>query len=417
MHAVRGFIDAGRRLMLDSRRVMVGMEEKMRRVAIAVAALVVSGPCAFAQNPTVRYFTGVPNLLEDLDTDVILKETRQGAKIVSAEIDVCHLPAPNSPLRERFVVQLKPQGNRLVGSGQSQESKTPVTIDLNRTAANNEVKFEGTIKYGDRTFKSLSEENTDISEKEFKEQTATDETITDNPADFREVTPGTVAFRVARGSLVDFLKALRAENVKVQSFSIAPSCDALRRGYLEVQADVDPERASALVAKAKSLPGVTRAGWTSGGIDLSRAIKFPATGWRDASGKLDRDKLGKAISALAGKVLNGKSATAEWDDVTGELAITVKRPDETVPGLGLTEVIDIPLVVSGEKPGANNTIVIRIGSLSSELEDDGGSPKLSMSNQSNGESPEPFGADALLEALAKDFKAETWDSDKEAWTK
>ncbi len=389
----------------------------MRRVAITALALVMSGPCAFAQNPTVRYFTGVPNLLEDLDTDVILKETRQGAKIVSAEIDVCHLPAPNSPLRERFVVQLKPQGNRLVGSGQSQESKTPVAIDLARTAANNEVKFEGTIKYGDRTFKSLSEENTDISEKEFKEQTATDETITDNPADFREVTPGTVAFRVTRASLVDFLKALRAENVKLQSFSIAPSCDALRRGYLEVQADVDPERAAALIAKAKSLPGVTRAGWTSGGIDLSRAIKFPAAAWRDASGKLDREKLGKAISAVAGKVLNGKSATAEWDDVTGELAITVKRPDETVPGLGLTEVIDIPLVVSGEKPGANNTIVIRIGSLSSELEDDGGSPKLSMSNQSNGESPEPFGADALLEALAKDFKAETWDSDKEAWTK
>lgn len=388
----------------------------MRRVAIAALALLVSGPCAFAQT-TVRYFTGVPNLLEDLDTDVILKETRQGAKIVSAELDVCHLPVPNSPLRERFVVQLKPQGNRLVGSGQSQESKTPISIDLNRTVANNEVKFEGTIKYGDRTFKALSEENTDISEKEFKEQTAIDETIIDNPADFREVTPGTIAFRVTRASLLDFLKALRAENVKVQSFSIAPSCDALRRGYLEVQADVDPERAAALIAKAKSLPGVTRAGWTAGGIDLSRAIRFPATGWRDASGKLDRDKLGKALAALAGKVLNGKSATAEWDDVTGELAITVKRPDETVPGLQLTEVIEIPMVVSGEKPGASNVLVIRVGSLSSELDDDGGSPKLSLSNQSNGDSPEPFGADGLLEALAKEFKAETWDSEKEAWTK
>ena len=158
------------------------------------------------------------------------------------------------------------------------------------------MKFEGTIKYGDRTFKSLSEENADISEKEFKEQTAIEESIVDNPADFREVTPGTIAFRVTRASLVDFLKALRAENVKVQSFSISPSCDALRRGYLDVQADIDPERAAALIAKAKSLPGVTRAGWTSGGIDLSRAIRFPAAGWRDASGKLDREKLGNAIA-------------------------------------------------------------------------------------------------------------------------
>lgn len=388
----------------------------MRRVAVAAVMILVSAPCALAQN-TVRYFTGVPNLLEDLDTDVILKETRQGAKIVSAEIDVCHLPVPNSPLRERFVVQLKPQGTRLVGSGQSQESKTPISIDLNRTVANNEVKFEGTIKYGNRTFKSLSEENTDISEKEFKEQTAIDETIIDNPADFREVTPGTIAFRVTRASLTDFLKALRAENVKVQSFSIAPSCDALRRGYLEVQADIDPERAAALIAKAKSLPGVTRAGWTSGGIDLSRAIRFPAAGWRDASGKLEREKLGNALAAAASKALNGKSATAEWDNVTGELSITVKRPDETVPGLSLTEVIEIPLVISGEKPGANNTIVVRVGSLTSELEDDGGTPKLALSSQSNGDSPEPFGADGLLEALTKEFKAETWDSEKEAWVK
>ena len=44
-----------------------------------------------------------------------------------------------------------------------------------------------------------------------------------------------------------------------------------------------------------------RAGWTAGGIDLSRAIRFPATGWRDASGKLDRDKLGKALAALASR--------------------------------------------------------------------------------------------------------------------
>ena len=388
----------------------------MRRVAIAAVALAVSGPCAFAQN-TVRYFTGVPNLLEELDTDVILKEVRAGGKIVSAEIDVCHLPAPNSPLRERFVVQLKPQGTRLVGSGQSQESKTPVSIDLNRTVAKDEVKFEGTIKYGDRTFKAVSEENTDISEKEFKEQTAIDESIVENPSDFREVTPGTASFRVNRASLADFLKALRGENVKLQTFSIAPSCDALRRGYLDVQVDVDPERAQALIAKAKSIPGVPRAGWASGGIDLSRAIRFPSAGWRDGSGKLDRDNLGKALATAAGNLLEAKTASGDWDDVTGELSIVIKRPDNTVPGLSLTEVIEIPLVVSSEKPGAANTLVVRIGSLSSELEDEGTSPKLNLSTQSNGDTPEPFGADGLLEALAKEFKAEVWDSEKEVWSK
>ena len=95
----------------------------------------------------------------------------------------------------------------------------------------------------------------------------------------------------------------------------------------------------------------------------------------------------------------------------------VKRPDITVPGLGLTEVIEAPFVVSGEKPGVNNTIVVRVGTLSTELEDEGWPPKMTLSSQSNGDSPEPFGADGLLEALAKEFKAETWDSEKEAWAK
>ena len=65
---------------------------------------------------------------------------------------------------------------------------------------------------------------------------------------------------------------------------------------------------------------------------------------------------------------------------------------------------------------ANNTIVVRVGTLSGELEDDG-SPKLALSSQSNGDSSEPFGADGLLEALAKELKAETWDSEKETWVK
>lgn len=388
----------------------------MRRVAVAAVALAVSGPCALAQN-SVRYFTGLPSLLEELDTDVILKEVRQGGKVVSAELDVCHLPAPNSPLRERFVVALQPQGTRLTGSGQSQESKTPVKVDLNRTVSGDGVTFEGTIRYGERTFKALSEENPAISEQDFKDQNLLDDGIVENPAEFREVTPGAIAFRVNRASLADFLNALRNENVRLQTFSIAPSCDALRRGFLDVQADIDPERAAALIAKAKSLPGVTRAGWTAGGIDLSRAIRFPATGWRDAAGKLDRDKLGNALAAAAGKALNGASASAEWDDTTGELEITVKRPDATIPGLSLTEVIEIPLSVSGEKPGAVDLLVVRTGTLSGELEDAAGKPPLSLGNQGNSESPEPFGTDNLIAALAREFKAERWDSDNESWAK
>lgn len=389
----------------------------MRVLSVAVLVLAYSGVPAAAQT-TVRYFNGVYGLLGDIETDAFLKETRQGNKVVSAELDVCHAPTPGSPLRDRFVVALKPQGNRLIGSGQDQESKLPVSVDLTRSGTGNSYSFQGTVKLGDRVLKASSDDLADMSAKEFQEQTAVEESIVENPADFREVTPGTIAFRVARNALVDFLKSLRAENVKVQGYSIAPSCEALRRGTLDVQVDVDPERTAELIAKAKALPGVTRAGWTSGGLDLSRAVRIPAAAFRDSAGKLDREKLGKAIEAVATKVFSAQPGGIEWDEVTGELAVTVKRPDITVPGLGLTEVIGIPFVVSGEKPGAKDTLVIRIGQSESEVQDDGSGPHLTIaSNQSGEEAQEPAGSDNLQAALARELKGQVWDNDKETWAK
>lgn len=388
----------------------------MRVLSVAVLALACSGFSASAQ--TVRYFNGVYGLMGDIETDASLKETRQGGKVVSAELDVCHAPSPGSPLRDRFVVTLKPQGNRLVGSGQTQEGKRPVAVDLARSATGNSYTFEGTVKLGDRILKASSDDLADMSAKDFEEQTTVEESIVDVPADFREVTPGSLGIRVARTSLIDFLKALRAENVKVQGYSIAPSCEALRRGTVDVQIDVDPERAVDLIAKAKTLPGVSRAGWTSGGVDLSRAIRIPAGAFRDSAGKLDRQKLGEAIAAVATKVFSAKPDTVEWDEVTGELAVTVKRPDITVPGLGLTEVIGIPFVVSGEKPGAKETLVIRIGQSESEIQDDGAAPRLTIAaTQSGEETAEPAGSDNLQAALAKDLKGQIWDADKETWAK
>ncbi len=388
----------------------------MRVLSVAVLALACSGFSASAQ--TVRYFNGVYGLMGDIETDAFLKETRQGGKVVSAELDVCHAPSPGSPLRDRFVVALKPQGNRLVGSGQTQDGKRPVTVDLARSATGNSYAFEGTVKLGDQILKASSDDLADMSAKEFEEQTAIEEAIVDSPADFREVTPGTLGIRVARTAMIDFLKALRGENVKVQGYSIAPSCEALRRGTVDVQIDIDPERAADLIAKAKALPGVSRAGWTSGGVDLSRAVRIPAGDFRDSAGKLDRQKLGDAVAAVAAKVFSAQPGTVEWDEVTGELAVTVQRPDTTVPGLGLTEVIGIPFVISGEKPGAKDAIVIRIGQTESEIQDDGAPPRLTIAaTQSGEETSEPAGSDNLQGTLARELKGQAWDTDKETWAK
>ncbi len=388
----------------------------MRVLSVAVLMLAFGAPQAMAQAPTVRYFNGVYGLLGDIETDAFLKETRQGNKVVSAELDVCHAPSPGSRLRDRFVVTLKPQGNRLVGSGQTQESKRPVTVDLKRSATGNSYSFEGTVKLGDRILTASSEDLADMSAKEFEEQTAVEETIVENPAEFREVTPGTLGFRVSRTALADFLKALRTENVKVQGYSIAPSCEALRRSTVDVQVDVDPERAAELISKAKTLPGVVQAGWTGGGLDLARAIRIPAGAFRDSAGKLDRKTLGDAIAAAVAKAFSAQPGPVEWDDVTGELAVTVSRPDNTVPGLDLTETIGVSFVISGEKPGAKDTLVIRIGQAESEIGDDGPGPRLTIaSNQGGEESPEPAGSDNLHNALAREMKGEVWDAEKEGW--
>ena len=120
----------------------------------------------------------------------------------------------------------------------------------------------------------------------------------------------------------------------------------------------------------------------------------------------------------AAAALKGQPGGTEWDDVTGEQTVYVKRPDSTVPGLGLTEVVDVPVIVSAEKPGSNDALVIRIGQLSSEIEDQGEAPRLSITrNQSETDSTEPAGSDDVLGALARELQAEVWDADKEIWRK
>src|SRR5262249_56029364 len=82
-------------------------------------------------------------------------------------------------------------------------------------------------------------------------------------------------------SLLESLKGLKAEPLEVSVNSLSVSCDELRLGEQTINLTVDPERAAAFIAKAKATPGVTLAGWTSGIVEMDRAIRFAAAGWRD----------------------------------------------------------------------------------------------------------------------------------------
>ena len=72
----------------------------------------------------------------------------------------------------------------------------------------------------------------------------------------------------------------KGETVEVGLGSLTVSCDAMRAGEQTINLTVDPDHASALIAKAKSAPGVVAAGWTSGSMEMDRTIRFSATGWR-----------------------------------------------------------------------------------------------------------------------------------------
>src|SRR5262249_32051842 len=139
--------------------------------------------------------------------------------------------------------------------------------------------FRGQISIGQNVTEVLSSENSDISEKEFQDSQVVDDGINATPRDFTEVSPESVGVRIKLETAADFLKSLKGEDVAVALNSLSITCDALRAGHQTINLSVDPDRAAALIAKAKSMPGVIAAGWTTGLVEMDRAIRFPAADW------------------------------------------------------------------------------------------------------------------------------------------
>src|SRR6202011_2867696 len=126
-------------------------------------------------------------------------------------------------------------------------------------------------------------------------------------------------------------------------------CEALRAGEQTINIGVDPERAAALIATFKSMPGVVAAGWTSGIVEMDRSIRFAAADWRDGD-RLNKDKLAAAIAGVLSRTLAARSASAAWNADTGKLKLTFKRPSPLFPALDLTETIEFTALVAPDKP-------------------------------------------------------------------
>jgi hypothetical protein len=371
-------------------------------------------PKAAPGTSETRYSTSIDGLL-DGNADVILKEIRQGKTVTSAVLDVCYPAEKGSERKDRFVANLAVSGQNLSGATQSLGDKLPVTVKLVRRQTGDTFEFKGQISVGKTVTEVLSTDNSDLSEQEFKDNQSTDDRIATAPKDFTEVSPESVAVRVKLDAALDFLKSLKGQPVEVSLSSLTVSCDALRAGEQTINISVDPARAAALIAKAKLSPGVVAAGWTAGVVDMERAIRFPAADWRDGD-RLNRDRLATAIADVIAKAMSAKLSSSQWSEDTGKLKLTLKRPSQVYPALELTDTIEVTALVSSDKPGTSDRLMLWVGSPSIATADEAAGAKLNLADSSSSdEEGDQEDDNGSIDALAKEFGGQRWDADKSAW--
>jgi hypothetical protein len=398
----------------------------MRALLFCLAGLITATPeFGFAQQMKLspkaapganetRYFTAIDGLM-DGNADVVLKETRQGKAVTAAVLDVCYPIEKGSDRKDRFVANLAVNGQTMSGTTQSIGAKLPVSIKLTRKPTGDTFEFRGQVTVGQTVTEVVSTDNSDLSEKEFQDNQTTDDGITASPKDFTEVSPESVGVRVKLDAALEFLKGLKGQDVEVSLASLAVSCDALRAGEQTINMAVDPERAAALIAKSKSQTGVSAAGWTTGVVEMDRAIRFSAADWRDGD-KLNKDKLGSAVSGVLARTFSAKPVSSAWSATTGKLKLTFKRPNQLFPALELTDTIEVTGLVSTDRPGASDKLMLWIGNPVITTADESAGAKLALSDDSSGEEEGDQKDDkGSVDALAKEFKGQRWDADKSVW--
>ncbi len=388
-------------------------------VLVAAATGAAHGQMKLSTKPApgandVRYFTSIDGLM-DGNADVVMKETRQGKTLTAATLDVCYPAAKGSDRKDRFVVNLAVNGQTLSGTTQSIGGKLPVTVKLTRKPAGENFEFKGQISIGQTVTEVNSTDNSDISEREFRESQTSDDGITPSPKDFTELSPEAIGVRVKLDAAADFLKSLKGQDVEVSLTSLAVTCDVLRAGEQTITLSADPDRAAALIAKFKSAPGVVAAGWTTGLIEIDRTIRFSAAPWRDGD-RLNKDKLAAAIANVLAGAFSAKPATSAWNSTNGKLKLTFKRPSEVYPALNLTDTVEVTALVSSEKPGGSDRLILWVGAPVISTADETSGPALILANDSTGdEEGNQKDDNGSVDALTREFKGQRWDADKSAW--
>jgi hypothetical protein len=369
---------------------------------------------AASSGSEVRYFTSLGGM--DDQADSILKETRTAGKVTAATLDVCYPVPGNSDRRDRFIAALTVNGQKLTGTTESLDGKQPVTVGLTRKPTPTGVTFDGKITIGSKTSNISSADNIDVSEKEFMDGQETDDPIIQSPSDFATASPEAVAVRLKPESVTAFVNSLRGQTVEISLTSLLPTCTELRKGEQIIRMNIDPEKAPDFIAKMKNTSGIIAAGWTSGQFDMDRTIRFSATGWRDGS-KLNRDKLAATLSAVIAKTLSATALTSQWNDDNGVLKLAFRRPNASLPGLGLTQTIEFSALAASDKAGNGDKLLLWIGYPAMTTTDETAGTKLKFSDASDSGTDDsaPVDDGDALAAVARELKAERWDSEESSW--
>jgi hypothetical protein len=158
---------------------------------------------------------------------------------------------------------------------------------------------------------------------------------------------------------------------------------------------------------------------------MSGAIRFPAADWRDADGKIAKEKLAAAVGGAVAKSLSAKVRSSEWDKTSGELNLKLERPDASVPGVDLVQLIEISMLVGPETPGKSENLILWVSDVTGETVDETSGPHLKLSGASVGGGDDDEeggntqgyvkGDEAVMPALVDLLKGKSWDSEKSAW--
>ncbi len=363
---------------------------------------------------TTRYFTFDSGLMDDLEVNGILTETRQGTRVASATLDVCYPSASGADKQDRVVVNLSVERGRLVGTGKSLVDGEPVIVNIMRRQTGTTFTFEGSIKVGSDQMKVSSTDVSEQNEKDFREAQPEVTKIVATPADFTDVSPDTVGFRVKRDALPELLKRLKGQDALVDRVGLDVDCTVLRSGEHVVQVQVHPDRAATLIEKAKGMKGLVAVGYSTGTYSMDSAVRIAAADFRK-DGKIDYDKIAASAGTSAEKAFSAKLKSSTWNATTGEFTLELTRANNIVSGAELTELLRVKGFVGPEKMGRSDNLIIWIGNTSSDIVDAGPAPNLKFTVAASDDDEENNESAEFVTKLAEDLKGKTWDADGSAW--